>query len=219
MAYHHKHDSTIDTPIYCQHSLCIFFPTLRPLPRYQFEPHILTLTSPNPVISLHHPSPGINLNHVSLGRKSEGKLAMVALILDQPVGDDAIAGMIAHADLSNCVQIRLREYVDPNFRVQSSNQQGIVYGSNKPMVTTIHTQSMTSIAHGALPHIFYKQACSNIPSQHTFLTHPSFHPLRFVPAIPNFPPVLAKNVLATTSPIYALIHSVVLTDRNWAKHD
>ena len=157
---------------------------------------------------------------------------MVALILDQPVPDEAIEGMIAHADLSNCVQIRLREYVDPNFRVQSSNQQGIVYGSNKPMVITTtthqqHPQTHFLYALCTYSSIYTRSIKPSLHRIHSFTyQHPSTHhhhqhhhhnPHMCVLATPNSLPVPAKNAPATTSPTCASTPSAAPTDRNWAK--
>jgi phosphoserine aminotransferase len=107
----------------------------------------------------------INIAHFSLGRKAEGKLAMVALVLDTPASEEVLEGLTKFADVTNVQQVhldswhyslpaslllnltvsgrdsfsllsqlKLREHVDPNFRVRSVGQQGIVYGSSKPLV-------------------------------------------------------------------------------------
>lgn len=77
-------------------------------------------------------SANINIAHFSLGRKDKGKVALGALVLDTPIPDSILTGLGKYADLKNVVQVRLSQTVDPNFRVRSATQQGVVLGSSKP---------------------------------------------------------------------------------------
>lgn len=78
----------------------------------------------------------INIAHFALGRQTRGKKAMGAVVLDTPVPSDILESLAKYADISNVVQIRLRENVDPNFRVRSSssNATNVVNGSRKPSI-------------------------------------------------------------------------------------
>jgi len=76
----------------------------------------------------------INIAHFSLGRKTRGKLAMGALVLDTPVPEEVLESFAKHTDVSNVMQIRLSQTVDRNFRVRSATHQGVVLGSSKPFV-------------------------------------------------------------------------------------
>jgi phosphoserine aminotransferase len=76
----------------------------------------------------------INIARFSLGRKEEGKMAMVALVTDTPVPADVLDSIGKYGDVKNLTQLTLPEYIDPNFRVRSVANQGVVYGSNKPLV-------------------------------------------------------------------------------------
>ena len=102
-------------------------------------------------------SANINIAHFSLGRRDKGKMAMGALVLDTPIPESILTGLGKYADLKNVVQVmhsshslsrahvmcfalvscialqvRLSQIVDPNFRVRSATQQGVVFGSSKP---------------------------------------------------------------------------------------
>lgn len=47
----------------------------------------------------------INIAHFALGRKSRGKLAMGALVLDTPAPQEALEGLGKFADVSNVMQV------------------------------------------------------------------------------------------------------------------
>lgn len=47
----------------------------------------------------------INIAHFSLGRKAEGKLAMVALVLDTPASEEVLDGLSKFADVTNVQQV------------------------------------------------------------------------------------------------------------------
>jgi D-3-phosphoglycerate dehydrogenase / 2-oxoglutarate reductase len=49
----------------------------------------------------------INIAHFSLGRKAEGKLAMVALVLDTPASEEVLEGLTKFADVTNVQQVHL----------------------------------------------------------------------------------------------------------------
>lgn len=78
----------------------------------------------------------INIAHFALGRKARGTKAMGALVLDTPVPNDILESLGKYADISNVVQVRLRETIDPNFRVRSStgSHTNIVQGGRKPSI-------------------------------------------------------------------------------------
>lgn len=76
----------------------------------------------------------INIAHFALGRRQRGGKAMGAVMLDTPVPDDVLDHLTKSTDLSNVVQIRLRDAIDPNFRVRSASQQGHVQGPRKPLI-------------------------------------------------------------------------------------
>mmetsp|Transcript_618 Transcript_618/g.642 ORF Transcript_618/g.642 Transcript_618/m.642 type:complete len:962 (-) Transcript_618:290-3175(-) len=72
----------------------------------------------------------INIASFSLGRKERGSKAMSVLVLDTPVPAEVLDNFSKSVEVSNVSQIRLRETIDPNFRVR--NAQGPVQGSRKP---------------------------------------------------------------------------------------
>jgi D-3-phosphoglycerate dehydrogenase / 2-oxoglutarate reductase len=47
----------------------------------------------------------INIAHFALGRKSRGKKAMGAIVLDTPVPDDVVASLGKYADITNVIQV------------------------------------------------------------------------------------------------------------------
>lgn len=79
---------------------------------------------------------GINIAHFSLGRSGRGKQAMGALVLDSEVPSDLMERLSKHADLSNVMQITLKQAVDPNFRARQAlgGSHGVVLGSTKPVM-------------------------------------------------------------------------------------
>ncbi|KAJ1421546.1 pyridoxal phosphate-dependent transferase [Ochromonadaceae sp. CCMP2298] len=74
----------------------------------------------------------INIAHFALGRKARGKMAMGAVVSDEHVPDSIIAQLEGMGEIHNVIAIRLKEPVDPNFRVRSSTAQGHVQGLRKP---------------------------------------------------------------------------------------
>jgi D-3-phosphoglycerate dehydrogenase / 2-oxoglutarate reductase len=52
----------------------------------------------------------INIAHFSLGRKAEGKLAMVALVLDTPASEEVLEGLTKFADVTNVQQVNHRSH-------------------------------------------------------------------------------------------------------------
>ena len=75
----------------------------------------------------------VNIAHFSLGRQSRGKTAMGALVVDSPIPDDVVQSLSKHADITNVIQLRLKQAIDPSLNVQSS-QQGAVFGSKRPVM-------------------------------------------------------------------------------------
>jgi phosphoserine aminotransferase len=75
----------------------------------------------------------INVGCFSVGRKSRGSKAMSAITLDTPLPDEVLKTIAKAAEISNVFQIKLKETIDPNFRVRSASSQGEVVGSRKPM--------------------------------------------------------------------------------------
>jgi phosphoserine aminotransferase len=75
---------------------------------------------------------GVNIAHFSLGRAGKGKQAMGALVLDQELPAELLSSIGKYAGVTNVVQLHLKQSVDPNLRIRSSDSQGVVYGSNKP---------------------------------------------------------------------------------------
>lgn len=74
----------------------------------------------------------VNIAHFSLGRKARGTKAMGALVLDSDVPEDTIKSIGKYADITNVVQIKLKDSIDPNFRIRTAATQ--VSGSRKPSV-------------------------------------------------------------------------------------
>lgn len=85
----------------------------------------------------------VNIAHFSLGRKTRGNKAMGAIVLDTPLSDEIVASVGAAAEISNCIQIRLKDSVDPNFRVRSVSGKDAalnVTGTSKPVVKPMHPE-------------------------------------------------------------------------------
>jgi len=76
----------------------------------------------------------INIAHFSLGRKSRGTKAMGALVLDTPAPNEVLESLSKSADIHNVIQIRLRETIDPNFRVRNASAAASVHGLRKPVL-------------------------------------------------------------------------------------
>lgn len=76
-------------------------------------------------------SANVNIASFSLGRKNRGSKAMSVLVLDTPLPQELLESFAKNTDVSNVMQIKLRETIDPNFRVRSA--QGPVVGSRKPV--------------------------------------------------------------------------------------
>ena len=76
----------------------------------------------------------INIAHFALGRKSKGKMAMGAVVLDTPVDAATLESLKKQDDISNVIQVILKSAIDPALRIKSSSMQGTVYGSSKPNV-------------------------------------------------------------------------------------
>jgi len=78
----------------------------------------------------------INIAHFSLGRAGRGKQAMGALVLDSEVPPDVLERLGKYANVTNVVQINLKQIVDPAFTQKGSDnaggKHGVIYGSNKP---------------------------------------------------------------------------------------
>mmetsp|Transcript_10237 Transcript_10237/g.9171 ORF Transcript_10237/g.9171 Transcript_10237/m.9171 type:complete len:967 (+) Transcript_10237:96-2996(+) len=85
-------------------------------------------------ISAHLAKANVNIAHFSLGRKLENKHAMGVLVCDTPVPDDIIQLIGKDDFVSNVIQLKLSNVVDPHFRVKGSVDQGIVQGLKKPFV-------------------------------------------------------------------------------------
>ncbi len=100
----------------------------------------------------------INIAHFSVGRKTRGSHAMGAVVLDTPASDATIAGLAKYAELNNVIQvccchafsafcvadlrpfqIKLKDTVDPNFRVRSSAAENLL-GSARPAVKPLHPE-------------------------------------------------------------------------------
>lgn len=79
-------------------------------------------------------SASINIAHFSLGRSGKGKVAMGALVLDSEIPPEVLASLGKYADVSNVMQLHLKQSVDPNFRVKASDSHGAVFGSSRPAV-------------------------------------------------------------------------------------
>eukprot|EP01034_Spumella_vulgaris_P036810 gene36810-45414_t len=77
----------------------------------------------------------INIAHFSVGRQTRGAKAMGAVVLDTPASPGLIAALSKHANLSNVIQLNLKDTSDPNFRVRNSADSGThLSGLRKPSV-------------------------------------------------------------------------------------
>eukprot|EP01039_Chlorochromonas_danica_P002210 gene2210-2413_t len=75
----------------------------------------------------------VNIAHFALGRQERGKKAMGAVVLDTPLPAEVLESLNKTAEISNVVEVRLKDTIDPNFRVRSASQ-GTVQGPRKPAV-------------------------------------------------------------------------------------
>lgn len=75
----------------------------------------------------------VNIAHFALGRRERGQKAMGAIVLDTPVPPEVMNDLRTVQEISNVMELRLKDSIDPNFRVRSASQ-GQVAGPRKPLV-------------------------------------------------------------------------------------
>ena len=84
-------------------------------------------------------SADVNIAHFSLGRQSQGKLAMGALVLDTPVPAEVLSTLGKYAGITNVMQIKMPNSADNNIRARSS-------GTLTPLNHSINTDTELTLA-------------------------------------------------------------------------